>query len=113
MGWWVPIAYTRLGGAKLTEADLRGSRLKGATFVGAQMQKVRLDDADWTKQMYDGFLMTFLEDVDILEAQQASMLRDPERPLIDLNVDAPGIAARNMLAERIAAESAGETTAAQ
>ena len=41
------------------------------------------------------------------------MLRAPERPLIDLNVDAPGIAARNMLAERIAAESAGETTAEQ
>ena len=64
----------------------------------------RLDDADWQQQMYDGFLMTFLEDVDILEAQQASMMRDPDRPLIDLNVDAPGLAARRMVADRIALE---------
>ena len=54
--------------------------------------------------MYDGFLATFLEDVEILEAQQASLDRSPDAPLIDLNVDAPGIAARRMLAERIAAE---------
>ena len=77
----------------------------------------RLDDPSWTKQMYDGFLATFLEDVDILEAQQASLDRDPDRPLIDLNVDAPGLAARRVLADRIAAEQSpggpNETIAAQ
>ena len=54
--------------------------------------------------MYDGFLMTFLEDVDILEAQQTSLARDTDRPLIDLNVDAPGLAARRMVEERLAVE---------
>ena len=54
-----------------------------------------------------------MEDFHILEAQQASMDRDPDRPLIDLNVDAPGLAARRMVAERIAAEQAAETIAAQ
>jgi len=32
------------------------------------------------------------------------LMRDPARPLIDLNVDAPGLAARRMVAERIDAE---------
>ena len=77
----------------------------------------RLNDPSWTKQMYDSFLATFLEDVEILEAQQASIDRDPERTLIDLNVDAPGLAARKVLAERIAAENKSDdrhkTTAAK
>jgi len=60
--------------------------------------------------------MTFMEDVGILEAQQKSLSRDPARALIDLNVDVPGLAARRMVAERIAAEKSGqsgETIAAQ
>ena len=76
-------------------------------YFYAHVWDFRLDDADWKQQMYDGFLMTFLEDVDILEAQQASMMRAPDRPLIDLNVDGPGLAARRMVAERIEAEKGG------
>lgn len=73
----------------------------------------RIDDAVWKQKMYEDFLMTFMEDFEILEAQHASMKRASERPLIDLNVDGPGIAARQMLAESIAVELAGETIAAQ
>lgn len=76
-------------------------------YFYAHVWDFRLDDAAWKQKMYDDFLMTFMEDVEILEAQQASLDRDPERPLIDLNVDAPGLAARRMLAERIAAEQGG------
>lgn len=32
--------------------------------------------------------------------------REPEREFVDINVDAPGIAVRRMLRERIAAERA-------
>ena len=60
--------------------------------------------------MYDDFLMTFMEDFEILEAQHASIQRDVTRELIDLNVDAPGIAARNLVSEKIATEN---TIAAQ
>ena len=77
-------------------------------YFYAHVWDFRLDDAGWKQQMYDGFLMTFLEDVDILEAQQASLMRDPDRPLIDLNVDGPGLAARRMVAERIEAEKGGQ-----
>ncbi|MFT5489437.1 MAG: phenylpropionate dioxygenase-like ring-hydroxylating dioxygenase large terminal subunit, partial [Alphaproteobacteria bacterium] len=62
-------------------------------YFYAHVWDFRIHDADWKQQMYDGFLMTFMEDVDILEAQQASLMRDPDRPLIDLNVDGPGLAA--------------------
>ena len=50
---------------------------------------------------------TFDEDVVILEAQQKMLDRDPERRLVDINVDAPGLAARQMLRRDIAAEQAG------
>ena len=57
------------------------------------------------QQMYDDFLQIFHEDVAILEAQQRSMTRDPERPLVDISVDAPGLAARRALAKHISAEN--------
>ena len=47
---------------------------------------------------------TFDEDVVILEAQQKMLTDWPENGLIDINVDAPGIAVRRMLARDIEAE---------
>jgi vanillate O-demethylase monooxygenase subunit len=52
------------------------------------------------------FLRIFMEDVTIVEAQQAALDRGA-RPWIDINVDAPGIAMRNLLRDRIAAEARG------
>ena len=51
--------------------------------------------------MFEQFARTFDEDVGILEAQQRSLDRDPDRPLVDINVDAPGLAARRMVRERL------------
>ena len=88
-------------------------------YFYAHVWDFRIDDTAWKQRMYDDFLMTFMEDVGILEAQQKSLSRDPARALIDLNVDVPGLAARRMVAERIAAEKSeqsglsGETIAAQ
>jgi vanillate O-demethylase monooxygenase subunit len=53
------------------------------------------------------FLRVFMEDVTILEAQQKMIDHAPDAPWIDINVDAPGLAVRKALAERIAAERAG------
>ena len=47
----------------------------------------------------------FMEDVEMMEAQQAAIERDPERALIDINVDAPALAMRSLVAGRIAAEN--------
>ena len=38
----------------------------------------RIDDEAWAATMYEQFLKTFLEDVDILEAQQRSLDGDPD-----------------------------------
>ncbi len=65
----------------------------------------RIDDEAWAATMYEQLLKTFLEDVDILEAQQRSLDGDPDAPLIDINVDAPGLAAREMLRQRIKDEA--------
>ena len=51
------------------------------------------------------FFRIFMEDVAIVEAQQAAMDQAPSRAQIDINVDAPGLAMRALLRERIAAES--------
>ena len=40
-----------------------------------------------------------------MEAQQDAIDRDPEKPWIDINVDAPALAMRALLAEHIAAEN--------
>ena len=63
-------------------------------------------DGALKQQMYEGFVEAFSEDVAILEAQQASFDRIPDRPLIDINVDAPGLAARRALAACIDLERA-------
>lgn len=60
-----------------------------------------LGDAQVSKTMFEQFARTFDEDVGILEAQQRSLDRDPDRPLVDINVDAPGLAARRMVRERL------------
>lgn len=65
----------------------------------------RLDDDAWAGEMHEEFLQTFLEDVEVLEAQQRSIDQAPGRPWIDLGVDAPALAARRRLAERVADEA--------
>jgi hypothetical protein len=51
-------------------------------------------------------MATFFEDVVVLEQQQASIGLDTAAPMVDLNVDGPGIAARRMVHEAIGRETA-------
>lgn len=110
-----PVGAGDFGGRDEYERGIRLRALNAPTpetetssfYFYAHVWDFRVGDDAWTKKMYDDFLMTFMEDFHILEAQQASLSRDPDRPQIDLNVDAPGLAARRMLAERIAAEQPG------
>ena len=63
-----------------------------------------LGDEQVSADLFKMVSQTFDEDVVILEAQQKMLDRDPERELIDINVDAPGLAARQMLRHDIEAE---------
>ncbi len=64
-----------------------------------------LDSAEMDEVYRVDFKRVFMEDVEMMEAQQASIERDPERALIDINVDAPALAMRSLVAGRIAAEN--------
>ncbi len=64
-----------------------------------------LDSAEIDEVYRVDFKRVFMEDVELMEAQQEAIDRDPERPLVDINVDAPALAMRALVAERIAAEN--------
>ncbi|MBI05234.1 MAG: hypothetical protein CMI96_05390 [Pelagibacteraceae bacterium] len=107
-----PVAAGEYGGQDEYETGIRLRALNAPTpetatssfYFYSHVWDFKVGDNVWTKKMYDDFLMTFMEDCHILEAQQASIDRDPARSMVDINVDAPGLAARRMLAERIGAE---------
>jgi hypothetical protein len=110
-----PVGEGVFGGPDEYETGIRLRALNAPTpetdtstfYFYSHVWDFKVGDDLWTRKMYDDFLLTFMEDFHILEAQQNSIDRDPGRPLIDLNVDAPGLAARRMLADRIKAESVG------
>lgn len=62
-------------------------------------------DSDEMDEVYRRELFKiFMEDVSVMEAQQAALDLMPQNRWVDINVDAPGIAMRNLLRDRIAAE---------
>lgn len=63
-----------------------------------------VEDAELTTTMREAQGKIFAEDMDVLEAQQQSLLRNPDRRLIALNIDAGGVYARRILGRMIAAE---------
>ena len=54
------------------------------------------------KEVYD----TFLEDIEVLQAQQRVLLSRPGVPMIDINADAGGLEARRIMTRLIAADAA-------
>ncbi|MBM3485856.1 MAG: aromatic ring-hydroxylating dioxygenase subunit alpha [Alphaproteobacteria bacterium] len=74
-------------------------------YFYAHCWNFRQHDADLKTLMFDEFKKTFEEDVDLLAAQQAMLDRAPGATQIDINVDAPGLACRRMVAAAIAAEA--------
>ena len=74
-------------------------------YFYAHARSFALDDEAVDEIYRRDFRAVFQEDVDILAAQQESLDRDPSRPLVDINVDGPGLALRRMLREGIASET--------
>ena len=63
-----------------------------------------IGDKKVSEDLFRMVSQTFDEDVVILESQQKMLCAEPNRDLVDINVDAPGIAARRMLRRDIKAE---------
>ena len=64
----------------------------------------RKDDPKMDEIFRNDFTRIFLEDVGVMEKQQEMMSSKPDAPQIDINVDAPSMAFRTVLIDRIADE---------
>ncbi len=60
------------------------------------------EDRGLTFRIRDAQAAVFAEDTDILEAQQESILRRPERKLLDLKIDSGGVYARRIIERELA-----------
>ncbi len=63
------------------------------------------DDAAESKALHDEIAAVFLEDIEVLEAQQASMAASTDRPLIDVKHDKARLPARRTIERLIRDES--------
>ena len=63
------------------------------------------DDSAMTTKIREGQGAIFSEDLEILERQQASLLRNQERKLLMLDIDAGGVQSRRMLDKLLQEES--------
>ena len=109
-----------VGSAEVGGGALDGERMQGIAyhalnaptpetattthFFYAHARLFRTGSAEMDEVYRRDFYRIFMEDVAIVEAQQASLDRAPAVEWIDINVDAPGLAMRALLRERIAAE---------
>ena len=110
-----------VGSAEVGSGVLDGDRPQGIAFHAlsaatpetattshqfyAHPRMFALDSEEMDEVYRVDFKRVFMEDVEMMEAQHAAIERDPERALIDINVDAPALAMRSLVAGRIAAEN--------
>ena len=78
-------------------------------YFYAHARKFSIDDPEIDRIFVRDFRAVFQEDVDILGAQQANLDRHPDADYIDINTDGPGLALRQMIDERVAAERSAES----
>jgi vanillate O-demethylase monooxygenase subunit len=67
-------------------------------------------DQGLTRRIRDAQQAVFEEDVVVLEAQQANILRRPDRQLRNFNIDAGGVRSRRLIERELARQSAGQTS---
>jgi len=72
-------------------------------YFWGMARRFRPDDADLTAQIREGQGKVFAEDQEMLERQQRNLLTWPERPLLNLNIDAGGVLSRKVI-DRLLAE---------
>ena len=69
------------------------------------MRNYRQADQSLTTQMREANARIFLEDLEVVEAQQREMELRPDQPLRNLSIDSGSMRARRIIEEMIAAES--------
>jgi phenylpropionate dioxygenase-like ring-hydroxylating dioxygenase large terminal subunit len=82
-------------------------------YFWATARNFKLDDRWMTDLVYDNVHTAFLEDIDILQAQQENFETNPEASRVNMRHDAGGIAARRKLEALIADEQAVLRSAAE
>ncbi|RZS57078.1 aromatic ring-hydroxylating oxygenase subunit alpha [Sphaerotilus mobilis] len=75
-------------------------------YFWGMARNFRPDDEALTTQIREGQRKIFGEDLEMLERQQANLLKWPERELLRLNIDAGGVHARKVIARHVAEERA-------
>jgi vanillate O-demethylase monooxygenase subunit len=75
-------------------------------YFWGMARNFRPGDRALTAQIREGQGKIFSEDTEMLERQQANLLRWPGRELLKLNIDAGGVGARKVIDRLIAAEQA-------
>ncbi len=127
---WTPPSFVRLdvGCARAGTGAPEGDRSQGITlrnmnaitpetdstthYFWATARNFRLDDRWMTDVVYNNVHTAFMEDLEILQAQQANIETDPDAPRINMRHDAGGIAARRRLEALIEAEQQAEASQA-
>jgi vanillate monooxygenase len=102
-----------VGVAKAGTGAQQGDRSKGVTGIVVDLMTPETETSTWyhwgmarnfqtddrglTFRIRDGQAAVFAEDMEILEAQQANILRRPDRQLLNLKIDAGGVCARRII----------------
>ncbi len=113
-----------VGCAEIGRGALDGNRNQGIAFhvpncptpetattthhFYAHSRLFQIDSAVMDEVYRTDFLRVFHQDLAIMEAQQRMVDEMPDAPVIDINVDAPALRMRELLNNRIAAQSKGE-----
>lgn len=74
-------------------------------YFWGMARQFAVDNELLTNEIREGQGGIFSEDLDMLEQQQANLLRHPARRLLKLNIDAGGVRSRMMIDRAIAAEN--------
>ena len=110
-----------VGCAEVGRGALEGERNQGIAFhvpncptpetartthhFYAHSRLFQIDSAAMDEIYRTDFLRVFHQDLAIMEAQQRMVDEMPDAPVVDINVDAPALTMRKLLAERISAQS--------
>ena len=110
------------GGTDAGTGAYEGRRDGGVQFMGfhgitpraerscyyhfTQSRNFRLGEPELDERIHQAALATLLEDKEVLEAQQARILEEPERGFIDIKADAGGLQGRRVVAQLLAQEAA-------
>ena len=82
-------------------------------YFWSAMNGYQQDNPEATQILKNELVPTFLEDIGILELQQARVEQEPDRPLVAIRADAALMHARRAMRDAIAAEQAAMKQAAE